>query len=89
MKIVYKKKAVKAIEKMTRNIKQRIKSAIEGLALSPPQGNIKPLQGYKDGRFRLRVGDYRIIYKYDTDGKLQILVIMDIGSRGDIYKGGN
>lgn len=46
------------------------------------------MQGYKDGHFRLRVGDYRIIYKYDTDGKLQILVIMDVGSRGDIYKGG-
>lgn len=64
------------------------KNAIEGLTLTPPQGNIKPMQWYKDSRFRLRVGDYRIIYKYDTDGTIQILVIMDIGSRGDIYKGG-
>ncbi len=88
MEIVYKKKAVKAIEGMPKATKQRIKSAIEGLTLTQPKGNIKPMQGYKDGRFRLRVGDYRIIYRYDTDGKLQILVIMDIGSRGDIYKGG-
>ena len=25
---------------------------------------------------------------YDKDGKIEILIIMDIGVRGDIYKGG-
>lgn len=33
---------------------------------------------------RLRVGDYRIIYRVDN-GRLIVLVI-DAGSRGDIYK---
>ena len=47
---------------MDKVTKHRIKEAIEGLTLTPPKGNIKPMQGYKDGRFRLRVGDYRIIY---------------------------
>ena len=41
---------------------------------------------YKDDRYRLRVGKYRIIYKYLTDKEIEILSIMDIGSRGDIYK---
>lgn len=40
--------------------------------------------GYDD-YFRLRVGDYRVIYTIDN-GKLVICVI-DIGNRGDIYKG--
>lgn len=88
MEIIYKKKAVKAIEGMPKAVKQRIKAAIEELTLTPPKGDIKPMRGYTDGRFRLRVGTYRVIYRYDTDGSLQILVIMDIGSRGDIYKGG-
>lgn len=44
------------------------------------------MSGYKDGRYRLRVGKYRVIYKYETENALEILDVMDIGSRGDIYK---
>lgn len=44
------------------------------------------MQGYKDGRHRLRVGKYRVIYRYTQEGELDILLVMDIGSRGDIYK---
>ena len=86
MIVEFKKKAVKALAKMDSPTKQRIKNAIEGLLLTPPQGDIKPLQGFDDGRYRLRVGQYRIIYKYDKNGAVEILLIMDIGSRGDIYK---
>ncbi|MDE6620990.1 MAG: type II toxin-antitoxin system RelE/ParE family toxin [Lachnospiraceae bacterium] len=46
----------------------------------------KPMQGYKDGRKRLRVGKYRVIYRYKIDREIEILLIMEIGSRGDIYK---
>lgn len=86
MRIEYKKQAVKFLESLDRPTKQRIKSAIEGLTEQPPKGDIKPLQGYKDGRKRLRVGKYRIIYKYETDTEITILMILDIDSRGDIYK---
>jgi mRNA interferase RelE/StbE len=86
MIIQYKKKAVKAINAMDKPTKQRIKQAIEGLTLTPPKGDIKQMQGYKDGRLRLRVGQYRIIYKYDSNGTVEILLILDIGARGDIYK---
>ncbi len=50
------------------------------------QKECKVMQGYSDTRFRLRVGQYRIIYKYDTDSSIEILLILDIGVRGDIYK---
>ena len=86
MVIQYKKKAIKAINQMDKPTKSRIKSAINGLTLTPPVGDIKQMQGYKDGRLRLRVGQYRIIYKYDNDGTIEILLILDIGARGDIYK---
>lgn len=86
MRIEYKKQAVKFLESLDRPTKQRIKSAIEGLTEQPPKGDIKPLQGYKDERKRLRVGKYRIIYKYETDTEITILMILDIDSRGDIYK---
>jgi mRNA interferase RelE/StbE len=44
------------------------------------------LKGYTDGRKRLRFGGTRIIFRYDDEGKLLILSILDIGNRGDIYK---
>ena len=74
MKIAYAKSAVKYIE------------ALEGLTDSPPKGDIKMLQGYSDGRKRLRVGKYRIIYMYTQDGNIEILYIMSVDTRGDIYK---
>ena len=82
MEISYSKSAVKVINGMDRPTKQRIRAAIEKI----PEGDIKPLQGYHDGRQRLRVGKYRIIYKYGLEMELEILHIIDIGSRGDIYK---
>ena len=64
MEIRYSKAEVKAIEAMDRPTKARIRAGILGLTQKPPQGDIKPMQGYHDGRQRLRVGKYRIIYKF-------------------------
>ena len=86
MEIRYSKAAQKAISAMDRTTKQRIRAGILGLTKKPPQGDIKPMQGYHDGRQRLRVGKYRVIYRYDIDGAVEVLLIMEIGSRGDIYK---
>lgn len=86
MEIRYSKAAVKAINAMDKPTKNRIRAGIEGLTHKPPLGDIKAMQGYNDGRQRLRVGKYRIIYKYGLEMELEILHIMDIGSRGDIYK---
>lgn len=44
------------------------------------------MQGYDDGRKRLRVGSWRIVYRIDSQNKVEILWIIDIGNRGDIYK---
>lgn len=86
MKIEYAKKAVKYIEALDKSTKQRIKMGIEGLAEKPPKGDIKIMQGYSDGRKRLRIGKYRVVYRYKQDEKIEILCIMAIDTRGDVYK---
>lgn len=86
MEISYSKAAVKVINGMDRPTKQRIRDGIEGLTKKPPEGDIKPMQGYHDERQRLRIGKYRVIFRFDLESEIEILYIMDVGSRGDIYK---
>ena len=86
MKIEYAKKAVKYIESLDRPTKQRIKAGIEGLTENPPKGDIRVMQGYSDGRKRLRIGKYRIVYNYNQNEGIKILYIMNVVARGDVYK---
>lgn len=86
IKIIIEKQAVKYLKSLQHNQRRLIMEAINGLVEYPPKGDIKLIKGYKDGRYRLRVGKYRIIYKYDKEGQIAVLVIMNIGSRGDVYK---
>ena len=86
MKIRYSKNALKFLSKLDKKSVERIRNAITGLTHTPPEGDIKVMQGYSDERKRLRVGSWRIIYKYDIESGIQILLIIDIGNRGDIYK---
>lgn len=86
MVIKYSKDALKFLSKLDTKSVNRIRTAIQGLTLTPPIGDIKLMQGYADSRKRLRVGSWRIIYKYGAENNVEILFILDIGNRGDIYK---
>lgn len=86
MEIQYEKAAVKYLKGLQKPQHDLILDAIEKLTHKPAEGDIKKMSGYKDGRYRLRVGKYRIIYKYLTNNEIEVLCIMDVGSRGDIYK---
>ena len=86
MIIKYSKDALKFLSKLDAKSVNRIRTAIQGLALTPPVGDIKVMQGYTDSRKCLRVGSWRIIYKYGEENNVEILFILDIGNRGDIYK---
>lgn len=79
-RIVIKKKAKKFIDALPTNEKKRIVCAVEQL---PNGEDIKSVKGHP-GLLRLRIGSYRIIYTVDN-GELVVLVI-DVGNRGDIYK---
>ncbi len=86
MVIKYSKDSLKFLSKLDKKSVNRIRSAIQDLTLTPPKGDIKIMQGYTDNRKRLRVGSWRIIYKYGAEDEIEILFIIDIGNRGEIYK---
>lgn len=79
--IVLEKPAEKFILRLAKPEKERVLRAIDKL---PYEGDVKQLKGRHRGKFRLRVGDYRVIYTVDN-GRL-VVCIIDAGNRGDIYK---
>ena len=78
LQIVYSKKAEKFLKKQDRPTQRRIVEAISKL---PASGDIRKLQGAAG--YRLRVGNFRVLF--DVNGL--IIDIIDIGNRGQIYKG--
>lgn len=46
--------------------------------------DIKQMQGVSAETYRLRLGKYRAIYRLYND--VLVIFVLDIGSRGDIYK---
>lgn len=74
-----KKKAKKFIDKQDKNQRNRIYMAINKL----PEGDIKLLKGYNT-IYRLRVGEYRIIFEW-IENEI-IIDVMDADNRGDVYK---
>ncbi|MBQ9617648.1 MAG: type II toxin-antitoxin system RelE/ParE family toxin [Oscillibacter sp.] len=86
MIIRYSKDALKFLAPLDKKSVSRIKEAIRGLTMRPPVGDVKTLEGYSDHRKRLRVGSWRVIYRYTTENQVEILLVLDVGNRGDIYK---
>ncbi len=74
-----KKKAKKFIDKQDKKQRERIYLAINAL----PLGDIKLLKGYKT-TYRLRVGEYRIIFEW-IENEI-IIDVTDADNRGDVYK---
>ena len=72
--------ANKFLAKRTAKERQKILSQISQL---PNHRDVKKMKGYQV-LYRLRIGDYRVLYE-KLDDKLVILVV-EIGNRGDVYR---
>ena len=77
--IFYEKEALKELDKLEPSISRRIIKKIDEISENLSSCDIKKLKGSND--YRLRVGDYRIIFIFDRD----IIKILKIGHRKNIY----
>jgi mRNA interferase RelE/StbE len=75
--------AVKDLKALPKAILKKIDARIALLADDPQPKGVKKLQGCEE-LYRVRVGDYRIVYTMEN-GKLTI-VIVRIGHRKEIYR---
>ena len=83
MEIRYSKKALKYLLKLQPKLRGRIPNTIRKIADGNTQGlNIVAMQDV--GAFRVRIGDYRVIYEINDDEL--VLIVIKIGARGDVYK---
>ena len=80
----YSKRFAKAFKAVSVADRKRIAKAIEKLAADPfPEGkSVKRLRGPKDEFYRLRVGDWRILYDVSSEN----LDILDLVPRGELEK---
>ena len=75
--------AVRQLRKLDRGAQRRVQAAIELLAGEPRPSGARKLVG-GDGEWRVRAGDYRIVYEIH-DNVLLVLVVA-VGHRRDIYE---
>ena len=75
--------AARTLEKVVPSVRHRVKTAIDRLEREPRPAGVKAVSG-QAGLLRIRVGDYRIIYRV-VDDQLLVLVIR-IGHRAEFFR---
>lgn len=76
------RRAVKELQRLPRDLQNRIFLAVDGLRTDPLRGTV--LSGEWKGLRRLRVGIHRVIYAFD--GKELLVSVIKIGHRREVYR---
>ncbi len=74
--------AVRALRKLGPDIAPRVQGAIALLAEDPRPPSSRPLRG-RPG-YRVRVGDYRVVYTVQDD--VLLVVVVTLGHRREVYR---
>lgn len=82
-KIEFLKTAEKEFYRLPKQIQERMAKKLEDLKTDPYPSGVKALKNGQ-GRLRLRVGDYRIIYRVEND--ILVILIITVGHRKNIYR---
>jgi mRNA interferase RelE/StbE len=75
--------ARRELDNLSDSLIARLVPKIEGLAANPRPSGCRKLRGYKD-LWRIRVGDYRVVYIIDDDRKM--VSVTRIAHRRDVYE---
>jgi mRNA interferase RelE/StbE len=76
-------RALASLKRLDKTVAQRILDKLEWLAANATTIAHTSLTGDWSGFYRLRVGDYRVIYRLDHDNRLILVEI--IGHRREVY----
>jgi len=82
-RIEVKPSAADALARIPQPIRRRIARKIDRLADNPRPRGARVLEG-RLSLYRIRVGDYRVIYQIQDAGL--VVLVVRIGSRGEVYR---
>ena len=79
--IQYDPKAIKQLQKLDKSIAKQLLDGIKEFAITPVLTKIKKLKTPFDGAYRLRIGDYRVVFYQEND----LMLISRIAHRKEVY----
>lgn len=82
-RVEFKPSAARALRKLDADIQRRVIARVETLTENPRPPGAEKLEGMRD-LYRIRVGDYRIIYQVADKGLL--VLVVRVGHRRDVYR---
>ncbi len=82
-RVVIAKKALKELSDLPKNSVKKIAKSIEALSENPRPAGCKKLKGEEEILWRIRSGDYRVIYSIEDS--IRIVEVRRIGHRKNIY----
>ncbi|MEH2272207.1 MAG: type II toxin-antitoxin system RelE/ParE family toxin [Nostoc sp.] len=77
------KGALKQLKKFSPELQERIQVKIDDLATEPRPNGVKKLKS-KENAYRIRVGEYRVIYDIFDD--ILVVNVVELGHRSKVYK---
>jgi mRNA interferase RelE/StbE len=84
-KIEYSKHCAKDLEKVPKVFRKAINKKIDELSSNPRPNGCKKLQGSdKNAFYRVRCGDWRIVYAINDD--ILLVFVVEVGQRKAIYR---
>jgi mRNA interferase RelE/StbE len=75
--------AQRQFARLPTNIRKAVGSELEGLAEAPRPHGCRKMVGSTNG-YRIRVGDYRVIYEIDDAARVVLVTV--IGHRSEVYR---
>ncbi|GAA1688802.1 type II toxin-antitoxin system RelE/ParE family toxin [Glycomyces endophyticus] len=82
-RIDFSEEASKGLSKLDKQVQKRILLAVDKLRTNPRPDGVKKLKGGSN-EWRIRVGDWRIVYEIH-DGRL-VVIVLDVDHRSKVYK---
>jgi mRNA interferase RelE/StbE len=82
-KIEFTPAAVRQLRSLPVKVQLRIRTLVEELGSEPRPAGCRKLRGVEDV-YRVRVGNYRILYQVHDD--VLLVLIVSVRKRGDVYK---
>ena len=76
------RRAAKAVTSLDKPLRRKVLAAIDALSADPRPAGCKKLADQQ--AWRIRVGDYRIIY--EIHDQVLLILVVDIGHRREIYR---